>query len=289
MAGPSTWQQLLDPARFPPAPDAVLLPMVIGLAAALLGLLTVWRVLRPIGKPDGGLPVQDTLLALALGFTALLLPDIAGFVVTRNPEPDPMILGALQVAIAQVCIVLFARNPLRRQDEPAPAPSWIRFEPIWLARVLPAWALCYPVLIGAAVANAALLVVLDVPITEQHHLTRLRTDDSVPWILGWYVLAGVGAPLREEFAFRVVFFGVLKGWLSPAGSAGLWVAGSASVSLFVLAHYPWQFPVLILPLTALGVILTLSYAYTRSIWPGVIIHALHNSLVLTFQFFVAAD
>ncbi len=289
MSEPSTWQQFLDPARYPPAPDAAMLPVVVGVTAALLGLLAVWRVLRPIGKPDGGLPVQDSLMALALGFTALLLPDILGFVISQNAEPDPMLLGTLQVAIALVCIVLFARNPLRRQEEPVPTPPWVRFEPVWLARVLPAWALCYPVLIGAAVANAALLVLLDVPITEQHHLTRLRTDDSVPWIVGWYVLAGLGAPLREEFAFRVVFFGVLKGWLSQAGNAGLWVAGGASVLLFVLAHYPWQFPVLILPLTALGVILTLSYVYTRSMWPGVMIHALHNSLVLTFQFFVLAD
>jgi len=60
------------------------------------------------------------------------------------------------------------------------------------------------------------------------------------------------------------------------------------VGAFVAAHNVLEWTVGILPLTLLSLILTALYAHTRSIWPGVLYHALHNGFVVTMQFFVLA-
>ena len=92
----------------------------------------------------------------------------------------------------------------------------------------------------------------------------------------------------QEFAFRLVLFGGLRGLI--AGREGKGTAGALAfvllLALFVFAHGVWrpeQF-YLALPLTMLSILLTLVYQQTRSIWTCVMFHALHNSLVLTLQF-----
>ena len=106
------------------------------------------------------------------------------------------------------------------------------------------------------------------------------------------LMAVVAAPLMEELVFRVTLFGGTRrlldnlsqaqGWRHPAA----WIAMAVSVAAFVLAHGVWGWTVGILPLTLLSVILTLLYAHTKSIWPGVLYHALHNAFVVTMQFYV---
>ncbi|MBX3459023.1 MAG: CPBP family intramembrane metalloprotease [Planctomycetes bacterium] len=277
-----TWHNLLDPARHPPAhADAWLL--LAGLPVALIALLAVWRLWRRHGKPDGGLERKDVPLALALGFTVMLLPDILVAVSGGAHEPKPLLAGGVQVLTALGCIAMLAINPLRNDQPRAPQP-WVHLEPKTLLPALPSWLLCYPVIIAAMSASAAALVLAGQPVREQSLLELLRSDDSPHWVVGWYLVAAMGAPLREEFAFRVVLFGTARAFLP--GTAGLWIAGSISVFLFVLAHEPWKYPVIILPLAGLAVVLTLAYTYSRSIWPPVLIHALHNALVVTLQFFV---
>jgi membrane protease YdiL (CAAX protease family) len=105
-------------------------------------------------------------------------------------------------------------------------------------------------------------------------------------------MAVVAAPLMEELVFRVALFGGTRKLLEPLAKAqgwrhpGAWIALTVSVTCFVLAHGVWGWTVGILPLTLLSIILTMIYAHTRSIWPGVLYHAMHNALVVTMQFFV---
>lgn len=277
-----SWHTLLDPARHPPvASDAWVL--LLGLPVALVSVLLVWRIFRTLGPADGAVERKDVPLALALGFTVMLLPDILVAISGGVNQPKPLLAGGIQVITALGCIVLLATNPLRT-DQPRKPQPWLQLQPRHLALALPAWLFCYPLIIAAMAASAAILVLAGQPVREQGLLEMLRGDDSPHWVVGWYVVAAMGAPLREELAFRVVIFGCLRSFVP--GKAGAWTAGAVSVILFVLAHEPWKYPVIALPLAGLAVVLTLAYTYSKSIWPPVLIHALHNALVVTLHFFV---
>jgi membrane protease YdiL (CAAX protease family) len=282
-AAPSLLHRILDPIRFPPEGGEIALAVLLGLAFAGAGLWLIWRVLRRIGFAGGALELDDAIFALPLVLLVWLLFSGVAHVLGVSHENQPLAFGLLQLAAAVGAIVTLALAPWQPRES---KPDWLRFRARWLPRVGLAWVLAYPMLIGASLANAAVLVWLSVPVREQELIAALRGDDSPLWIAGWYLTAAVAAPLAEEFAFRVVLFGAVLRGLLFMGKAAPWIAGALSVSVFVLAHGVIAQPVLILPLTVLAIVLTLSYIYTKSMWPGVILHALHNGLVVTLQFFV---
>ncbi len=150
------------------------------------------------------------------------------------------------------------------------------------------WCVAAPLIFGAIILSVALARVLEMPIEQQPVLQDLTSNRAPLAILGAYMMAVVSVPLAEEFAFRVVLFGGLRGILAgPTGKGpGVALAFVLSIATFVMVHGMWQPSMLYLalPLTVLSVFLTLLYAHTRSIWPGVMFHALHNGLVLTLQF-----
>lgn len=85
------------------------------------------------------------------------------------------------------------------------------------------------------------------------------------------VAAVVVAPLGEEFFFRGLIYGWLRGrWRWPAA------AGVASV-VFALAHGNWG---LLLPLALAGFGLCWLYERSRSLWPPVLAHATLNAVAV---------
>jgi uncharacterized protein len=77
----------------------------------------------------------------------------------------------------------------------------------------------------------------------------------------------VAAPIVEETVFR----GVIYRWLR--GVLPLNVAMLASGAIFAAAH---AITLLFLPLLGFGVLLAWIYERSRSLWPGVLVHALFN-------------
>jgi membrane protease YdiL (CAAX protease family) len=144
-------------------------------------------------------------------------------------------------------------------------------------------------------ASVAITNIFGIEATTQPQINDMLARDDPPWIAGYYLLVAVAAPLREELAFRVIAFGGLTvmftSLLNRDGAAenrnqpkiAMIMAALVSTLLFVIAHGAWAAG--ILPLTVLSLTLTGLYAYTGSIWPPVIFHALHNGLVVTLQFF----
>lgn len=87
--------------------------------------------------------------------------------------------------------------------------------------------------------------------------------------------AGVAAPLAEEVFFR----GFLYPGLKPRLGTGR--ASLASAALFALGHVlPTSWP----PLLVIGLVLNHLYERTESIWPGIFLHAVLNSLALVAAF-----
>lgn len=96
------------------------------------------------------------------------------------------------------------------------------------------------------------------------------TRSVAGWIL-MLLIAAVFAPLLEEFTFR----GWVQGSLERRHGTG--VAIGAGALLFALTHFdPLWLPVYALAGTLLGV----AVAVTRSVWAGVILHAMYNGGVL---------
>lgn len=281
-------QQLLDPARMH-LPEGWLLPALLGgLAVTALGGWALYRMLRGFGPAEGELDADSFVLGLPLSFGALMLPWALHYLVRRDAVLSfPLEAGVLQVAVAVACIVLLRNNPWRSRRE-ARQPWW-QFRPGWLPRLLACWVLAYPVLHAAMLASVAFARLAGLPVDQQEAITRLHERGDMPWVLGWYVSAVAGAPLWEEFVFRLVLFGGLRRlFRGKDANAPAWrsvlPALAISVTLFVLAHGFWV--VGFFPLAVLSLILCGLYVHTRSIWPSVLFHAMHNALVLTLQFYV---
>lgn len=281
-------QQVLDPARLE-LPAAWLLPALLGgLVVTVLGGWALYRVLRGFGPAEAELDADSFVLGIPLSFGALMLPWALHYLVRRDAVLSfPLEAGVLQVAVALGCLALLRHNPWRRSRELRQ--PWWQFRAAWLPRLLLAWVLAYPVLHAAMLASVAFARLAGLPVEQQEAITRLHERGDTAWVLGWYVSAVGGAPLWEEFVFRLVLFGGLRrlfrgnGQASPAWRSVL-PALAVSVTLFVLAHGFWV--VGFFPLAMLSLILCGLYVHTRSIWPSVLFHAMHNALVLTLQFYV---
>jgi sodium transport system permease protein len=115
---------------------------------------------------------------------------------------------------------------------------------------------------------------------EHHPLAEFLRDyhgESPNLAAAWPLLFVfvVVLPVSEELAFRGFILGGLQRRFSP------WKAIVLSSFLFGLYHMNvFQF----LPAFLLGLVLGLLATRTRSIWPGVLLHALHNGLSLGLLF-----
>jgi membrane protease YdiL (CAAX protease family) len=102
---------------------------------------------------------------------------------------------------------------------------------------------------------------------QGYHRDAAKLAAAWPLLLVFVVLL----PLCEELAFRGFILSGLQRRFSP------WKAVMLSTFLFALYHMNvFQF----IPAFLLGLVLGLLALRTRSIWPGVLLHALHNALFL---------
>jgi membrane protease YdiL (CAAX protease family) len=284
-------ENLLEPQRLEVAADSRwwLLLLVLGGTAA--GACVLYLLIRRLGEVGPGLSRSESVLAFPLALAAFILPSVF-IIAAREPLPtgSPLSSALIQAGVALACIFALARHPWRQGDEERG--GWYRAKPNQLMWVPLIWLAAFPVMQLAMFGSVLLHSVLGASIEAQAVVEDLRSGDSPQWIFAWYLMAVVAAPLMEEFVFRVALFGGTRRLLAGLSDAKGWrhpgslIALGASVLAFVIAHGVWNWTVGILPLTLLSVILTGLYAHTKSIWPGVLYHALHNAFVVTMQFFV---
>jgi membrane protease YdiL (CAAX protease family) len=119
-----------------------------------------------------------------------------------------------------------------------------------------------------------------------HGTDRLPTDLGVKtstWAAIFTALFVCAvAPMAEEFFFRGFLFGVLR--RMHVGLAGLelgpWLAALFVGLLFGLAHYDSAQPEFLIPLGFLGFVLCILRWRTGSLYPGMALHAINNSIAL---------
>jgi membrane protease YdiL (CAAX protease family) len=119
-----------------------------------------------------------------------------------------------------------------------------------------------------------------------HHYLAVSTslfrgNETTAAYVVYFVLICVIAPVVEELLFRGFLYGGLRRLFSPG-----WAA-LVSAFAFAGAHLPTPGPEVLVVL-ALGFALALLYENTRSIIPGILVHALHNTLIFIVMFAVMA-
>jgi membrane protease YdiL (CAAX protease family) len=101
---------------------------------------------------------------------------------------------------------------------------------------------------------------------------ELGADTSTAALIAVMVLVCVMAPVAEEFLFRGFLFTSLR------ASMGLWPAALVTGAVFGAIHAGSSPVGFLVPLAVLGLGLCLIYAWTRSLYPCVALHAINNAI-----------
>lgn len=127
----------------------------------------------------------------------------------------------------------------------------------------------------AFIAVSALwLAVIGQSETKDTIIENLGAGDSTIALIGVTFIVCVCAPLGEEFLFRGYIYGALR-------SNGVWVAALLTGLMFGLVHVLGSPIAFILPLALLGGGLCLLREHTGSLYPGIALHCVNNTLALS--------
>jgi membrane protease YdiL (CAAX protease family) len=122
--------------------------------------------------------------------------------------------------------------------------------------------------------SALWLALIDQTNTKDTIIEDLGAGDSTIALVGVTFIVCVCAPLAEEFLFRGYIFGALR-------SNGLWAAALLTGLMFGLVHVLGSPIAFILPLALLGGGLCLLREWTGSLYPGIVLHCVNNTLALS--------
>jgi membrane protease YdiL (CAAX protease family) len=101
---------------------------------------------------------------------------------------------------------------------------------------------------------------------------ELGVKDSTYALLAVAFLVAVVAPMAEEFFFRGFFYGALRNWRGP------WPAAVLTGLVFGAIHLGSAEAAFLLPLGFFGFSLCLLRERTGSLYPGIALHCVNNSL-----------
>ena len=101
---------------------------------------------------------------------------------------------------------------------------------------------------------------------------ELGVKDSTYALLAVAFLVAVVAPMAEEFFFRGFFYGALRNWKGP------WPAALLTGLVFGAIHIGSAEAAFLLPLGFFGFSLCLLRERTGSLYPGIALHCMNNSL-----------
>ncbi|HWC87262.1 MAG TPA: CPBP family intramembrane glutamic endopeptidase [Solirubrobacteraceae bacterium] len=247
---------------------------------------------RPLRKPDrggglrrgrgegglDGLPqwrwwAAPAALALGLGLGGIgdLIVSIVGAATgasTSHPPPAVTIVGNVVFDLGFVAAAVYIASllgPLRAREFGLRRFSLVRV--LWM---LPLIAAAY--FIGTAIyAN-----VLGLNGREQLP-SGLGSPSDTAAMIGVGIFVTVIAPIAEEFFFRGFIFGVLRSWLASR-QWGPWVAALITGLLFGAAHAGSAAAKYLVPLAYLGFLLCILRWKTGSLYPGMALHSINNSL-----------
>lgn len=253
----------------------LLIPQLALIAVVVGGVLISDRVLRPAPQqyhPTAPILLESFILMLALG----MLPGWIAFPGGRPaPETRPAAFAWLLIAadLFQLLALGYLWLRLRQRG--------LGLEEIGLSRQgLGANILIGVVAAAVVIPGAYFLGFFTQWVGERYfpsiappyHPLGILTATSSSWEIrgALFIGAVIGAPFLEEIFFRGALFGALR------RRRNFWTALLASSAFFSILHP--QLPLGFLPIAALGGAFAGLYEWRQSLVPGMVAHALNNSI-----------
>ncbi len=235
--------------------------------------------LAPPGSEPWGLWLAPTVILVGLGLGQVLviatevIGASAGGSTLRHPSPA---VSLISDALADLAFVAAAIWLVTRSHRVRPADFGFRRTPLGRAVVA----------VFAAAAAYYLVTLLYANVFRLHGKDKLPSElgvsHSTAALVGAALFVCVIAPIAEEFFFRGFLLRVLSSlrWpgIGPVGS--MWLAAVVVGILFGAAHLGSASPQYLIPLGFLGFVLCALRIRTGSLYPGMALHSLNNSLAL---------
>jgi uncharacterized protein len=218
-------------------------------------------------KPLSGLlaPVLALAASLVAGFIVGALAATTGASLTDPPASVNLIL----TYVGDACFVAAALWCAWRVSFPRARDFGLRRPAITVGRA---------VLLVIAAYIAFLLIAklwtsaLDIHENDDKLPKTLGAQDSHVALVFVAVLTCVVAPICEEFLFRGYMFRALRNWRGP------WPAALIVGVIFGAFHIQGSPVGFLVPLAVFGVMLCVVYELSGSLYPGIALHAVNNSV-----------
>jgi membrane protease YdiL (CAAX protease family) len=218
-------------------------------------------------------PAWSAPAALIAGFAAALVAGLIigliGAIFGADLQNPPAAVSIASVIAQDICLIGSAIVFARMVAPPRPASFGLNPAP--LARSAAYVVGGYLVFI---VASFVWLSIIGQPDAKDTITEDLGAKDSTVALIFVTFVVTVCAPLAEEFFFRGYFFGALR-------SHGFWFAAGFTGLAFGVVHVFGSPIAFIVPLALLGAALCFIREKTGSLYPGIALHCLNNSVAMS--------
>lgn len=218
-------------------------------------------------------PAWSAPAALLAGFAAALVAGLViggiGAIFGADLQDPPPAVSIASVIAQDICLIGSALVFARMVAPPRPESFGLRPAP--LARSVAYVVGGYLVFI---MASFIWLSIIGQPDAKDTITEDLGAKDSTVALVFVTFVVTVCAPLAEEFFFRGYFFGALR-------SHGFWFAAGFTGLAFGVVHVFGSPIAFIVPLALLGAGLCFIREKTGSLYPGIALHCVNNSVAMS--------
>ncbi|HEX6289728.1 MAG TPA: CPBP family intramembrane glutamic endopeptidase [Herpetosiphonaceae bacterium] len=225
--------------------------------------------------------VLTGLLTIGLSAALLLvlaLPGLFGLTLVRDLLNDrPLVLSMIIGGTIYLLAVVATYIVIVRRRRSSWREIGFRMPPLLALLLTPL--LFFGQLLVLMVVNVILMTLIGE--FENPQIAALTDPRGFSWLnfAFVFIVGAIIAPIVEEIVFR----GLLYQWLRTHTSAVAAIVVSGMI--FSLVHI---YPVVLLPLFAVGVILAAVFEWTKSLWITIVLHFFQNAMAISVFFLLQA-